>query len=106
MMKRKILLITLLAAAHFGISITLGFLFFRSLPGKRILGADLSSSPFGWPLMVLLFPVRNIVNPFLRYHDWWLFERAGVLVPLAASIVWAVAIYHLVAWLAGRRPAA
>ena len=105
MMKRKILLITLLAAAHFGISITLSFLFYRSLPGKRILGADLSSSPFGWPLMVLLFPVRNVVNFFLSEHDRWLFGRGGVLVPLGASIVWGVAVYRLMAWLAGRRAA-
>jgi hypothetical protein len=104
-MKRSILTIVGIAIGHFAVSFLLAWLYLTSGPPKKTLGA-LSDDPTGYPLVVWLFPARNVANLFQVYPDHWFYTSAGWIVIPIASIVWAVVLYSSLAFIRGRRHAA
>jgi hypothetical protein len=106
-MRRKIICISALSIGHFLICIALSFLFFISVLGSTLGAAsDFSDYIVAWPLIVLLFPVRNLANLFVSHPDQWLRDASGLLIIAGASVLWGAGTYYAMSWLrAARRTA-
>jgi hypothetical protein len=106
-MKRRILIVASLFVAHFVASVVLSVLVYLSMFGSFV-GAPSSASDriIAWVLMVLLFPVRNLVNLFVAHPDSRLRDFSGWFVIAAASLLWSGTIYYSVTRLKSLRHAA
>jgi hypothetical protein len=74
----------------------------RTGPPKKELG-PLSDHWTGWPLIVWLFPVRNIANWFEENADEWFFHLRGLIVAGVAAVLWAAVLYYLFQLVRSRR---
>ena len=99
-MKRKALRIAILSAVHFLLCLVLGFFYYLTMLGVY-LGREIESLDrlVARMLIILLFPVRNVVNLFYESPDIGMRNSSGIVFLLITSLLWGVSLYFGVSFI-------